>query len=149
MSDLREINKYGFATRITVGRRNRKLKISEAADLVGVDRNTYAKWENPERKELPRDLKVAYRLSQTIGLGMHFMVSGSLEHEQDSRFTKRIDALHYRQSTEPEFNALIRLIQDMQTEEIKALTTLIEYSAHSKGKHRKVSRIRRRRGSLR
>lgn len=75
--------KKDFALRLRTAREknSRKLSKMHVARLIDVDRNTIARWEDPEDKALPNDLIKFNRLCEILGVSPQYLMNGIKEWE--------------------------------------------------------------------
>jgi len=75
--------KKDFAARLRTAREknSRKLSKMHVARLIEVDRNTIARWEDPEDKALPNDLIKFNKLCELLGVSPQYLMNGTKEWE--------------------------------------------------------------------
>ena len=75
--------KKHFAERLRTAREksSRKLSKMHLARLIEVDRNTIARWEDPEDKALPNDLIKFNKLCELLGVSPQYLMNGIKEWE--------------------------------------------------------------------
>ncbi len=75
--------KKDFAARLRKAREKncRKLSKMHVARLIEVDRNTIARWEDPEDKALPNDLIKFNKLCELLGVSPQYLMNGTKEWE--------------------------------------------------------------------
>lgn len=75
--------KKDFAARLRAAREksSRKLSKMHVARLIEVDRNTIARWEDPEDKALPNDLIKFNKLCEILGVSPQYLMNGTKEWE--------------------------------------------------------------------
>ncbi|MFD2230468.1 helix-turn-helix domain-containing protein [Alkalimarinus sediminis] len=75
--------KKDFAARLRAAREksSRKLSKMHVARLIEVDRNTIARWEDPEDKALPNDLIKFNKLCELLGVSPQYLMNGTKEWE--------------------------------------------------------------------
>lgn len=75
--------KKDFAERLRTAREknSRKLSKMHVARLIEVDRNTIARWEDPEDKALPNDLIKFNKLCELLGVSPQYLMNGTKEWE--------------------------------------------------------------------
>lgn len=75
--------KKDFAARLRAAREknNRKLSKMHVARLIEVDRNTIARWEDPDDKALPNDLIKFNKLCELLGVSPQYLMNGTKEWE--------------------------------------------------------------------
>ncbi|UZE94615.1 helix-turn-helix domain-containing protein [Alkalimarinus alittae] len=75
--------KKDFALRLRAAREKngRKLSKMHVARLIQVDRNTIARWEDPEDKALPNDLIKFNKLCEILGVSPQYLMNGIKEWE--------------------------------------------------------------------
>lgn len=75
--------KSDFAVRLREAREkhNRKFSKMHVARMVEVDRNTIARWEDPDDPALPNDLMKFNRLCELLGVSPQYLMNGTKEWE--------------------------------------------------------------------
>ncbi len=124
--------KSDFAKRLREAREkhNRKFSKMHVARLIEVDRNTIARWEDPEDPALPNDLMKFNRLCELLGVSPQYLMNGTKEWELTVAVEHRefIKMFYTRYRLNPEYFYFIKYSMVLRDDVISAQNSLWQES---------------------
>ena len=120
--------KSDFAKRLRNARENdhRKFSKMHVARMVDVDRNTIARWEDPDDSALPNDLIKFNKLCELLGVSPQYLMNGTKEWELTVAPEHRdfIKLFYTRYRLNPEYLYFIKHSMILRDEVIDAQNSL-------------------------
>lgn len=128
MNITKNIDKAKFAKRLKLCRlgHRRSFSVSQIAKHIGVHRNTYTKWEDSDRPELPSDLNVFAKMCDYLEVSATYLITGNEDWtlNVDRIYRDRIKGIYNKYITDKNFSFVVQAVYHADDDVVKSIADL-------------------------